>query len=106
MPRNCTCLGSCQGAERLGPGWICALSPESRILAGVLPCEYVEGEWCLPSEADPGAVITYSSEPSPETGHIGWCWWALGKMGDAPSYEEAKRRAEEVIERLIGGSDD
>ena len=28
--RYCTCLGSCEGADRLGPGWTCALSARER----------------------------------------------------------------------------
>ena len=27
---------------------------------------------------EPWAVITRTDEPSPETGHVGWCWWAMG----------------------------
>lgn len=58
------------------------------------PTEYVDGRWVVPGEAEPEAVVTYASEPSPETGHVGWMWWALGKMGDAASYEDARRIAE------------
>lgn len=72
-----------------------------------LPIEYREGEWTFggdhnpePDEDDePAAVITYATEPSPETGHIGWCWWALGNMGDAPSLRDAMAAAEEAIGR-------
>lgn len=53
-------------------------------------------------EALQAAVITYDSEePSPETGHVGWCWWALGKMGDAPTREAACAAAEAEITRAI-----
>lgn len=71
--------------------------------AGKLPCKYAEGEWRLSSEAEAAAIVTYTSVLSPETGDVGWCWrWrALDKMGDAPSYDEAKRRAEEVVMREI-----
>lgn len=62
-----------------------------------LPTEYVDGEWVVAGEYEPAAVITYVPEPSPETGHVSWCWWALGRMGDAPSYEAAKAAAEAVI---------
>jgi hypothetical protein len=56
-----------------------------------LPTEYFEGEWRLPTAdgAEPWAVVTYAEEPSPETGHVGWCWWAPGEMGDAPTYDSA-----------------
>ena len=47
------------------------------------------------------AVITYTDEPSPETGHVGWCWWAMGSMGDAPSYEAARDAAVAEIQRRM-----
>jgi hypothetical protein len=47
------------------------------------------------------AVITLADEPSPETGHVGWCWWAMGSMGDAPSYEAARAAAEAEIQRRM-----
>ena len=63
-----------------------------------IPIEYVEGEWVFGgSEGDAAAVITYAAEPSPETGHVGWCWWALGKMGDAKTVHEARQAAESVL---------
>lgn len=66
-----------------------------------LPTEYIEGEWTRTrvNGAEPWAVVTYASEPSPETGHVGWCWWALGRMGEAPSYESAKAAAEAELAR-------
>jgi len=65
------------------------------------PTEYVEGEWCLAGQDEPSAVISFATLPHPDTGHIGWIWWALGKLGDADSYEDAKRKAEAVIAQLI-----
>lgn len=65
---------------------------------------WCEGEWTTPFDDDDGsiaAVITYAEEPSPETGHVGWCWWALGKVGDAPSFAEAQRRAGAVVMRRL-----
>jgi hypothetical protein len=59
--------------------------------------EYIEGEWVVPGDFEPMAVVMYAEEPSPETGHVGWCWWALGAMGDAETYEEAKQMAEDSI---------
>lgn len=69
-----------------------------------VPTEYIEGEWRFEEAdgAEPAAVITHTTEPSPETGHVGWCWWALGRMGDAPSYEAAKAAAEAVVQRVVG----
>lgn len=61
------------------------------------PTEFVDGQWVLPGEHEPAAVVTYAIEPSPETGHVGWCWWARGDMGDAPSYEQAKAAAEAAL---------
>lgn len=72
-----------------------------------LPIEYVEGEWrygCRdPEPPEAAACIVYTTEPSPETGHIGWCWWALGKMGAARTLREARDMCEAVIEHHIGG---
>jgi hypothetical protein len=60
---------------------------------GELCIEYLDGEWRQPGEGEPWAVISYTEEPSPETGHIGWVWWAQGKMGDAPTLVVARLRA-------------
>lgn len=62
-----------------------------------IPTEFCAGEWILSGEAEPDAVVTYASEPSPETGHVGWCWWAQGRMGAAPTYADAKRCAEDAL---------
>ena len=70
-----------------------------------LPIEYVEGEWrhgcddLEPREA--AACITFEAETSPETGHAGWCWWALGKMGSARTLLEARERCEQIIEEAL-----
>ncbi len=66
-----------------------------------LPTEYVDGEWIVHAAdgPEPAAVVTYAIEPSPETGHDGWCWWALGRMGAAVSYEAARAAAEAVVRR-------
>ena len=67
-----------------------------------LPTELIDGEWQTPRHGIvPSAVITYAEEPSPETGHVGWCWWANGRMGEAATYEEARSKAEEAILRGI-----
>lgn len=70
--------------------------------ANRLPSEYHEGEWRLPSQQEAWGYVTYTEEPSPETGHAGWCWWALGKMGDAPTYETARA----AVEREIRAADE
>lgn len=67
------------------------------------PTECVDGRWIHPTDdSEPVALVTYAFEPSPETGHEGWCWWALGKMGDAASYEQARLAAERVIAAKLG----
>lgn len=53
--------------------------------------------WHWPSNAEPLALVTYATEPSPETGHVGWCWWAQGRMGEANSYEAACAAAEAAL---------
>lgn len=65
--------------------------------------EFFEGEWHVPAAEGPApwAVIVYTDEPSPETGHVGWCWWALGAMGDAPTYEAACTAAVAEIQRRM-----
>lgn len=65
-----------------------------------MPIEWIEGEWVFGSTSDcmEAAVITYASEPSPETGDEGWCWWALGKIGCAASLKEAMRAADAVLQ--------
>ena len=74
-----------------------------KTLLGDVPTEFFEGEWIFPKAEgpEPWAVITYSDEPSSETGHVGWCWWALGKMGDAPTYEDACAEAVAEIQRRM-----
>lgn len=76
---------------------------ERQPILGEVPTEFFEGEWHFPKADDPEpwAVITYTDEPSPETGHVGWCWWAMGSMGDAPSYEAACDAAVAEIQRRM-----
>jgi hypothetical protein len=52
---------------------------------------------------EPLAIVTYSEEPSPETGHVGWCWWAMGRMGDAPSFIEAQMAAQMRVHKIKSG---
>jgi hypothetical protein len=65
-----------------------------------VPTEYVGGAWRWPSDDEPDALVTFAAEPDPETGHVGWCWWARGKMGDAVSYLEARQKAEASLSRM------
>jgi len=60
--------------------------------------EFVRGAWVPAGDEDAIALVTYATSPSPETGHVGWCWWAKGKMGDAGSLEGAMLRAERALE--------
>ena len=70
-----------------------------------LPIEWIDGEWIYgdrnPEPLEAAACITYTEESSPETGHVGWCWWALGKMGEAKSLKEAMTKAEAVIQAAV-----
>lgn len=70
-----------------------------------IPLELVEGEWIFgdreTADTEPAAVITYATEFIPETGDVGWCWWACGAMGDAPTLREAMARAEAAVLRFI-----
>jgi hypothetical protein len=61
------------------------------------PYELVDGRWQGSTEYEPNAVVVYSDEPSPETGHEGWVWWARGRMGEARSLAEAKQAAEAAL---------
>ena len=61
--------------------------------------EFVDGKWGLPGHYEPDALVVWTEEPSPETGHVGWCWWAQGRMGDAPTLEAAKTAAEAALRR-------
>lgn len=69
-----------------------------------LPIEYVRGGWVYgdpdaePSE-DPLAVIVYATEPSPETGDVGWCWWVDGSMGSATTLAAAMARCADEMAR-------
>lgn len=68
-----------------------------------IPTEFYDGEWHFPQAdgPEPEAVVTYAEEPSPETGHVGWCWWARGAMGDAPTYEAACAAAVAELQRRM-----
>ena len=60
--------------------------------------EFVRGAWVPACDAEALALVTYATNPSPETGHVGWCWWARGKMGDAPTLAAAMLAAEKNLE--------
>lgn len=57
--------------------------------------EFVNGEWHNDDldRGNPDAFVTHTLVPSPETGHVGWVWWAQGRMGEATSVEDAKLKA-------------
>jgi hypothetical protein len=78
-------------------------------LREALPLEFRAGRWAhVDDDHDSDAVVTYASTPSPETGHVGWVWWARGKMGEASSLREAKRMAMDKLRgarRGTGGED-
>ena len=66
--------------------------------------EYFDGGgWSAsqPTDSNAVAVVTYTDEPSPETGDEGWCWWAMGHTGEAATRESAKAAAVDSLDRLI-----
>lgn len=77
---------------------------DARVPLASLPTEYVCGEWIMAGQAEPDAVVTYASDPSPETGHVGWCWWARGKMGESRDYVAARDAAEKALRAHAAGS--
>jgi hypothetical protein len=42
----------------------------------------------------------HTTQPSPETGHEGWVWWAQGRMGEAASLKEAMSQAEAKLAQI------
>jgi hypothetical protein len=48
--------------------------------------EFVDGKWGPPGHLEPDALVV-------------WCWWAQGRMGDAPTLEAAKAAAEAALRR-------
>jgi hypothetical protein len=82
---------------------IADLRRENDRLKELLPLEYRRGVW----EHGYGdffadAVITYSSDPSPDTGHVGWVWWVHWNVGEANSLREAKYMAQAALEKRDG----
>jgi hypothetical protein len=63
--------------------------------------EFFDGRWNVPTVdgPEPNAVVVFTTTESPETGHVGWCWWAQGRMGDAESYAAACEAAEAALDR-------
>ncbi len=65
-----------------------------------LPIDYVDGKWRFGTEIldNSDAIVTYSTEPDPETGHEGWCWMVPDtNMGEAKTLKEAMRAAEKAV---------
>lgn len=58
---------------------------------GTDPSELVGGEWVTPDGREPDATVTYADP--------GWVWWARGRMGQAPTYDEARRAAERALRK-------
>jgi len=66
------------------------------------PSEYVcdghELRWQQPTDqSSPIGIITYSEVDGPEL-PAGWVYWALGKVGSADSYEDAKGKVERIVD--------
>jgi len=66
----------------------------------------VDGKWIFGEKetenADIKAYVVYTTQPSPETGHEGWVWWAQGRMGEAGTLQDAMAQCEEALIRDIG----
>ena len=69
-----------------------------------IPMCLVDGAWIWGDKqhenADVSAYVVYTTEPSPETGHIGWAWWALGRMGDANTLQDAMAQAKAKLAQI------
>lgn len=69
-----------------------------------IPMCLVNGQWIWGDkqheDADVQAYIVYTTQPSPETGHEGWVWWALGRMGDANTLQDAMAQAEAKLAQI------
>jgi hypothetical protein len=72
-----------------------------------MPLERIRGEWLVrlnPSaepcvDDEPEAIVVWADEPSPETGHEGWTWWARGRMGEARTAKAAMDAADAALAR-------
>jgi len=64
----------------------------------------VDGKWIFGEKetenADIKAYVVYTTQPSPETGHEGWVWWAHGRMGDSETLQDAMSQAEEKLAQI------
>lgn len=60
--------------------------------------EYVDGEWIVPGVEgpEPQGLILFSTVDGPEL-PAGWAWWALGKIGTASSYKDARANIERHV---------
>ena len=69
-----------------------------------IPMCLVNGAWIWGDkqheDADISACVVYTTEPSPETGHMGWVWWVLGRMGDANTLQDAMAQAEAKLAQI------
>lgn len=69
-----------------------------------IPMCLVNGAWIWGDkkheDADVSACVVYTTEPSPETGHMGWVWWALGRMGDANTLQDAMAQAKAKLAQI------
>lgn len=68
------------------------------------PMGLVDGAWIWGDkqheDADVSAYVVYTTEPIPETGHMGWVWWVLGRMGDANTLQDAMAQAEAKLAQI------
>jgi hypothetical protein len=57
--------------------------------------------WYLPEVDGPvsDGLVVWAQTETVELA-FGWCWWALGRMGDSASYEDACAKVERIV---LGG---
>ena len=78
--------------------------PKCREGRNPIPMCLVNGAWIWGDkqheDADISACVVYPTQPSPETGHMGWVWWVLGRMGDANTLKDAMAQAEAKLAQI------
>ena len=78
--------------------------PKCREGRNPIPMCLVNGAWIWGDkqheDADISACVVYTTQPSPETGHMGWVWWVLGRMGDANTLKDAMAQAEAKLDQI------
>lgn len=64
-----------------------------------LATEYFDGRWNVPEAEGPEPLACVSCREPATGAPDDWCWWALGEMGDASTYDAARAAAMSALER-------